>query len=472
MNKEFLWGAATSANQVEGGYNQDGRGLSMIDFAPGGKKRTRIISDPEFDYQIDSSAYKYPNHLGVDFYNNFKEDIKLMAKQGLKAYRMSISWSRIYPNGDDAKPNQAGINFYLQIFKLLKEYKIEPIVTICHFDLPYNLFKMYNGWNSQETIDFFVRYAQTLFENYQDYVKYWITFNEINVSMKVPLFTLGNAYGKSEHKEQEIFRAMHNQLLASSKVIKMGRTINPNFKFGSMSASTAAYSYDCNPVNQLEKILKMRMFLYFAADVQIRGYYPNYAKKYFEQNNIDLIINEEDKILLKNNVVDFHSFSYYQSVVVAKEFNQELVSGNMMSGIKNPFLTATSWNWQIDSTGLRICLNELYERYQIPLMIVENGIGEIDELINGKVEDDYRIEYLKSHIQTMQAAIYEDGVEVIGYTPWTFIDLVSASTGEMSKRYGFVYVDLDDYGNGTLRRIPKKSYYWYKNVIKSNGNEL
>lgn len=465
--KNFMWGGATAANQCEGGYLEDGRGLSVIDCLPGGKERINIMTNDDFDYEIDFEKYNYPNHLGNDFFNRYKEDIKLMKEMNFNTYRMSISWSRIFPMGDETEPNQKGLEFYDKVFEELKKNNIEPLVTIGHFDMPLNLVGKYGGWENPEMIEFFVNYSKTIIKRYKDLVKYWITFNEINSSLFHPMFSMGSKI----ETEEGVYQALHYQLVASAKVIKLGKEINHEAKFASMSIAIANYSFDCDPQNQIDNLINMRMFKFFASDVQVRGYYPTYALNYFKEKNINLKITEEEKELLFDNKVDFHTFSYYMSVIGASG-NKEKTAGNMMNSLKNPFLTASEWGWEIDPKGLRYTLNELYDRYQIPLMIVENGLGATDILKeDNTIDDEYRISYLRQHIIEMEKAI-KDGVDLIGYTPWGWIDLVSASTGEMSKRYGFVYVDLDDNGQGTLNRYKKKSFDWYKNVIASNGEKL
>ncbi len=469
----FLWGGATAANQYEGGFDKGGRGLSVIDFVPGGKERLELRANGGIDlYNMDFDKYSYPNHHGTDFYNHWEEDINLFSEMGFKTFRMSISWSRIYPTGFEDTPNKEGLEFYKNIFLLLKQKNIVPIVTIAHFDIPIVIARELKGWQDKKTIDLYIKFANTIMEEYKDFVEYWIPFNEMNAGLFSPLTTLGFDHTKEDNPNEKTYQAIHNQLIANAKAVKLGHKINKNNKMCSMLIGQATYAFDCNPINQLANITEKRMFKFFCTDVMIRGYYPKYALKYFEQNNINIQISNEDKEILKNNTVDVHTFSYYASSVIDKTHNSQETILNMAHGQSNPFLKASDWGWTIDPIGLRITLNELYERYNIPLMIVENGLGANDKLENDTVIDDYRIEYLKLHIEQMADAINLDGIDLIGYTSWGCIDVVSASTGEMSKRYGYIYVDYNDDGTGTGKRYKKKSFDWYKNVISSNGEEL
>ncbi|WP_169749103.1 glycoside hydrolase family 1 protein [Ornithinibacillus californiensis] len=469
----FLWGGATAANQLEGGYNEGGRGLNIADVLPGGKIRKTVRQNPNFDYTIDKETYTYPNHEAIDFYHRYKEDIALFAEMGFKTYRMSIMWSRIFPNGDELEPNEEGLQFYDNVFDELLKYNIEPVVTLSHYEMPLHLVKEYGGWRSREVVTFFERYAKTVFHRFKDKVKYWLTFNEINSGLKIPLYGLGFHIQKEEDKYQPTFQAFHHQFLASAIAVKLGHEMIPGSKIGCMLLYAPVYAYDSNPENVMYALEEKRLFNYFCGDVQVRGKYPRFINQYFKKNQIELEIHDGDLELLKEGKVDFISLSYYMSRTEKKEKSpEEHGAGNMISGIKNPFLQASDWGWEIDPTGFRISLNELYERYEVPLFVVENGLGAYDTVEeDGSIQDDYRIDYLREHIQAMKDAI-EDGVEMMGYTSWGCIDLVSASTGEMSKRYGFIYVDKHDDGSGTLERKKKKSFYWYQNVIQTNGEYL
>lgn len=474
--KDFLWGASTAANQIEGAWQEDGKGISVIDtLASDLKKGVREEEDSPFENKY------YSSHKAIDFYHHYQEDIKMMADMGLKAYRMSIAWTRIYPNGNDVTPNQKGLTFYHNIFRECKKYNIEPIVTISHYEPPYELSK-YGGWTNRDMIDHYIKYCKTLFIEFKEDVTYWITFNEINCTL-VP-FGIRTAIGMNARMDDPInndhtrFQALHHQFIASAKAVKLAHEINKDFKVGCMIATMTAYPLTCHPEDVMATLKHQQIRNYFCSDVMIRGSYPNYIKRYFEENDIQIDILDEDIKTLKEGCVDFYSCSYYQTYCISgrgegEGVAKEAAAGNLISGLglKNPYLQASEWGWQIDSTGLRYLLNSLYDRYQIPIMIVENGLGAKDELINGEIHDDYRIAYLKEHVKALKEAVC-DGVDVIGYMPWSAIDLVGLSTGSIDKRYGFIYVDMDNAGNGTLKRIPKKSYDWYKHVIETNGEEL
>lgn len=470
----FLWGGATAANQMEGGFYEGGKGLNIADVLPGGKGRLKILQDPGFNFEIDKTKYDYPNHDGIDFYNRYKEDIALFAEMGFKSFRMSIAWTRIFPNGDELEPNEEGLAFYDRVFTELEKHGIEPVVTISHYEMPVNLVKTYGGWRNREVIGFFERYVNAILNRYKNKVKYWMTFNEINSGLIMPIMGLGFSINKEEDKYGPTFQAFHHQFVASALAVKACHEIIPESQIGCMIIYAPVYSYDCDPQNELYALQEERLFNYFCADVQVRGKYPTFIQSYFQKHNIELDIQEGDLELIKEHTVDYIGFSYYMSRTEKKEkTEQEKAQGNIMSGIKNPFLKASDWGWEIDPTGLRISLNKLYDRYEVPLFVVENGLGAYDEIEeDGTIHDDYRINYLREHMIAMRDAIQEDGVEMIGYTSWGCIDLVSASTGEMSKRYGYIYVDKHDDGSGTLERKKKNSFFWYKDVIRTNGEIL
>lgn len=470
----FLWGGATAANQMEGGFHEGNKGLNIADVLPGGKERLKVLSEPGFNFEIDHSKYTYPNHEGIDFYHRYKEDIALFAEMGFKAFRLSIAWTRIFPNGDELEPNEEGLAFYDRVFDELHKYNIEPVVTISHYEMPLNLVKEYGGWRSREVVTFFERYVNAIFNRYKDKVKYWMTFNEINSGLMMPIMGLGFSIQKEEDKYQPTFQAFHHQFVASSIAVKACHEIIPDAKIGCMIIFAPVYAFDSNPENQLYALQEERLFNYFCADVQVRGEYSPFIKRYFEQHKIELKIEEGDLELLKENTVDYIGFSYYMSRTEKRhKTDEDKAHGNILSGIKNPFLKASDWGWEIDPAGLRVSLNKLYDRYGVPLFVVENGLGAYDKIEeDGSIQDDYRIDYLREHIAAMRDAINEDGVEMMGYTSWGCIDLVSASTGEMSKRYGYIYVDKHDEGSGTLDRKKKKSFFWYKDVIATNGENL
>ncbi|MGL4992163.1 MAG: 6-phospho-beta-glucosidase [Sarcina sp.] len=469
--KNFLWGGATAANQCEGAYNVDGRGLANVDIHPSGKDRFKVALGKHEVMGFEEDNF-YPGLEAIDFYHNYKEDIKLFAQMGFKVFRMSIGWTRIFPNGDELEPNEAGLIFYENVFKECKKYNIEPLVTITHFDCPIHLITEYGGWKNREMITFYERLVRVLVNRYKGLVKYWLTFNEINMLLHLPFMGAGIVIGENENKDQVLFTAAHNQLVASALATKIAHEIDPEIKMGCMLAAGNTYPNTPNP-NDVWKSINKDRENYFFIDVQSRGYYPTYALKQMERQGVVLPIEEGDLELLKENTVDFISFSYYSSRLTSADPKvNKYTEGNVFDTLKNPYLKASEWGWQIDPLGLRITLNNIYDRYQKPMFIVENGLGAKDELINGTVNDDYRIEYLREHIKAMKDAIEIDGVDLMGYTSWGCIDLVSASTGEMSKRYGYIYVDRDDLGNGTLKRYKKKSFYWYKKVIESNGEDL
>ncbi|MGN1390073.1 MAG: glycoside hydrolase family 1 protein [Bulleidia sp.] len=469
--ENFLWGASTAANQVEGGWNEDGKGPSVQD---------ALASDPAVEdrievFSIDDDHY-YPSHKASDFYHHWKEDIALFRKLGLKAYRMSIAWSRIFPNGDDEKPNEAGLEFYDQVFDELKKAGIEPIVTISHYEPPLHLSKI-GGWGNRKMIDCYVRYAETIFSRYKGKVHYWLTFNEINcLQLPFGIFTAGGIklhISDPENNEQLRFQALHHQFVASAIAVQKGHQIDPANQIGCMISAQLTYPLTSDPRDVLAAQKHNQMSYLFCGDVMARGSYPSYSKRYFNEHSISIKTEAGDAELLKKGTIDFYSFSYYATTCasVVMEADAIKTSGNLTTGLANPYLIRSEYGWQIDPWGLRYLLNQLYDRYQLPLMIVENGLGAKDEVENGCVHDDYRIDYLKRHIEQLKEAV-ADGVDIIGYCPWSAIDLIGLSTGSIRKRYGFIYVDCDDYGNGTYRRILKDSYYWYQKVILSNGTAL
>ncbi len=469
MRKDFLWGGATAANQAEGGFDLGGRGMSVMDYVPGGKIRLKLLHNSGIDIYNHEEQYNYPNKVGNEFYKYYEEDIALMAEMGFKVYRMSISWSRIYPTGFESKPNQSGIDFYTKIFKLLQQYNIKPLVTICHFDIPVEVARKLDGWYSKTTIELYEKYATTLFEHFSEYVEYWIPFNEMNVGAFGALMPLGVDTNRFDNSLEVTYQSIINQLVANAKVIEIGKKY-PNTKFGTMIAAHASYAYDCNPINQLANTISARMFRFFCGDTQVFGKIPNYAYKYFESNNLKLDINQEEITLLSENTVDFLSFSYYSSSAVDEVTEREKSNGNMFVSTKNPFLDESEWGWTLDPIGFRIILNELYDRYRIPLFVAENGLGAYDTVEeDGSINDDYRIDYLEKHVKAMQDAVELDGVDLFGYTLWGWIDLVSAGSGQFDKRYGLVHVDYNDNGTGTFKRTKKKSFYWYQKVISENG---
>ena len=475
FRKDFLWGGATAANQFEGAWDEDGKGISVPDLCTNGTAtETKWITT-----EIRPDRF-YPSHEASDFYHHYEGDIALMAEMGFKVFRMSINWTRIFPTGEEDTPNEKGLAFYDRVFDCCKKYGIEPLVTISHYEMPYALVEKYNGWASREMIAIFEKYAHVLFERYQDKVTYWLTFNEINSSVMPfgAVLNTGTIRGyegpvnEVPDNKQERFQALHHMFLASAKVVKYAHEHYPNFKIGDMNIFATSYPLTSDPDDVIENQQHMNISNWFCSDVQVRGEYPFYIHRYFEENGIKLEMEPGDAAVLKEGVVDFYTFSYYMSNCITAHGGVESAGGNIIGGCQNPYLKESDWGWQIDPKGLRYSLNEIYARYGKPMMVVENGLGAYDTVADdGSIHDDYRIEYLREHIRQMREAVI-DGVDLLGYTPWGCIDLVSASTGEMAKRYGFIYVDKHDDGTGTLERKRKDSFFCYQKVIESNGEEL
>ncbi|WP_352416799.1 family 1 glycosylhydrolase [Clostridium tertium] len=462
--KNFLWGGAIAANQAEGAYNEDGKGLSVADILAVGADRFKNV-----ELEINENKY-YPSHEAIDFYHTYKEDIRELSELGMKCFRTSIAWSRIFPNGDDKEPNEKGLEFYDNLFDELLKNGMEPVITISHFETPLNLITKYGGWKNRKLIDFYVNYCTVIFNRYKNKVKYWMTFNEINHAHTLPLIAAAIVVKEDENKLQDIYQASHNMLVASAKAVIMGHGINKDFKIGCMLSLSPIYPASCKPEDVFESYELRRRSLFYS-DIQMLGEYPSYFKRIAKENNITIEMEDEDIEILKKGVCDYLGFSYYRSSL--HEAGMKILgnTGGLL-GKKNPYLSETKWGWPIDPLGLRYVCNELTDRYHKPLFIVENGLGAIDEVTeDGKIHDEERMEYLKKHVIMMNEAI-EDGADIIGYTWWGPIDIVSAGTGEMKKRYGFVYVDKDNNGNGTLKRIKKDSYNYYKQIIATNGENL
>ncbi len=463
--ENFLWGGATAANQCEGAYDEDGKGLSIQDVLPKGFK---VITDGPT-----------PDNLklrGIDHYHRYKEDIALFAEMGFKVYRFSIAWSRIFPTGEETVPNEAGLKFYEDLIDECLKYGIEPLITLSHYETPLALAKKYDGWRSRKMIDLYLKYCETVFNRYKGKVKYWLTFNEINSILHQPFMSGAILTPKEKLSKQDLYQAIHHELVASAKAVKLAHEIDPNYKVGCMILAVTIYPLTSNP-DDLIKVMELNDDYYLFSDIQARGGYPYFTKRLFAADNIQLDITDEDREALKHTV-DFVSFSYYSSNCACADPTKGEPSGsNMTPGLRrNPYSKVTEWGWQIDPQGLRYTLNRLYARYQKPLFIAENGLGANDELIDdgkgGKtVIDDYRIKYMNDHLVQVGKAI-QDGVEVMGYTAWGCIDLISCSTAEIKKRYGMIYVDLNSDGSGTMERYRKKSFDWYKNVIATNGGTL
>ncbi|SDE70248.1 6-phospho-beta-glucosidase [Fontibacillus panacisegetis] len=477
---EFLWGGATAANQIEGAYLDGGKGLSTSDFAaykdPYAKGKVNnftfdVTSHELQEYTNNSEKYLFPKRWGIDFYNRYKEDIALFAEMGFKCFRLSISWARIFPTGLEQEPNEEGLSFYDAVFDECAKYGIEPLVTMSHYEMPIELTKKYNGWVSRKLIHLFEKYARCILERYKNKVNYWITFNEMNMNLNSLYTGAGVLEDLVDDSLQAAYQASHNQFLASALAVKAAKEINPQIQIGCMINQIEAYAHTCKPEDQLQAVKSNQLNMFYP-DVQARGYYPTYIFNYFEENNIQIEFKPEDELILKEGIVDFVAISYYMSHVAEAREDASKLAGTFDSPIKNEFLELSQWDWPIDPIGLRISLIKLYDRFQKPLFVCENGLGAKDVLTKEKkVHDDYRIDYLSKHIQQMKEAVKE-GVDLMGYTPWGCIDLISCGTSQMSKRYGFIYIDQNDEGNGSLERIRKDSFYWYKDVIASNGNTL
>lgn len=466
---DFLWGGACAANQFEGAWDVDGKGPSVPDLCTNGSH-----TSPKWVTTAVRSDRLYPSHEAIDFYHHYEEDIALFAEMGFKTFRTSINWTRIFPTGMETEPNEKGLEFYDKVFDCCKKHGIEPLVTISHYELPYALVEKYNGWASRELIEFYMNYCKAIFERYKDKVKYWLTFNEINMLLHMPFMGAGLLFAPGENVQQVKYQAAHHELVASAKAVKLAHAIMPDAMVGCMLAAGQFYPRTCAPAD-VQAAAEADRDNYFFIDVQSRGEYPVWAKKRMERAGIALQMEPGDEQLLKEGTVDFISFSYYSSrcTTVDPELMNKASGNAIMDAVKNPYLKASDWGWAIDPVGLRITMNSLYDRYQKPLFIVENGLGAVDKVeADGSIHDTYRIDYLRAHIEQMEKAINEDGLPLLGYTTWGPIDLVSASTGEMKKRYGFIYVDKDNEGKGTLARSRKDSFYWYKKVIASDGEDL
>ncbi|MCY7714197.1 6-phospho-beta-glucosidase BglA [Bacillus altitudinis] len=476
LPKDFLWGGALAAHQFEGGWNAAGKGPSVVDVMTAGahgvpRQITETIEEGTF----------YPNHEAIDFYHRYKEDIAMFAEMGLKCLRTSIGWSRIFPKGDEEEPNEAGLQFYDDVFDELIKHGIEPVITLSHFEMPLHLAREYGGFRSRKVAEFFAKFAEVCFNRYKDKVTYWMTFNEINNKMDVnnPLFLWTNSgvsVKEGENAKEVMYQAGHHELLASAWAVAKGKEINPSFQIGAMVSHVPIYPYSSNPEDVMlaEEYMRQR---YFFPDVQVRGYYPSYALKEFEREGYHIPFEEGDEESLRKGKVDYLGFSYYMSTTVksdaVSDHHGDIVNGALPHGVENPYIKSSDWGWSIDPTGLRYTLNRFYDRYQIPLFIVENGFGAIDQVEeDGSIHDPERIQYLASHIQALKKAVEYDGVDLIGYTPWGIIDIVSFTTGEMKKRYGMIYVDRDNEGNGSMKRLKKDSFTWYQNVIATNGEEV
>lgn len=473
LRKDFLWGGASAAHQFEGAWQEGGKGISIADVMTAGDNVTkahRRITDGVVEGE------DYPNHLGVDFYHHYKEDIAMFAEMGFKCFRTSIAWTRIFPRGDEEEPNEEGLKFYDDLFDECRKYGIEPVVTLAHFETPYTLAKEYGGFMNRKCIDFFVKYATTCFKRYSGKVKYWMTFNEINNQADANAHNLIQAGGiltedGNPDNEYIMYQSAYNELVASARAVKAAHLINPDMKVGCMIAFCPVYPASYRPEDVMCSYAAMNQ-KYWYLDVHARGYLPNNILRKWERRGYDITMDPQDAADLREGVVDYVAFSYYMSAAV-ENHGDMLFDYAGTNYVRNKYLKVSDWGWQIDPLGLRYSLNWLYDRYQKPLMIVENGFGAYDKVeADGMVHDDYRIEYLSNHIAAMKDAVETDGVDLMGYTMWAPIDIVSASTGEYDKRYGLIYVNYNNAHEGDMSRSRKKSFYWYKRVIETNGEEL
>ncbi|TCI36281.1 glycosyl hydrolase family protein [Exiguobacterium sp. SH4S7] len=474
MKTDFLWGGAIAAHQVEGAWQTDGKGISIADVMTAGtKNQARKITDGVLPGEY------YPNHEGIDFHGRYKEDVKMFAEMGFKCLRTSIAWTRIFPNGDEAEPNEAGLQFYDDLFDELLRHDIEPVITLAHFEMPYHLVKQYGGWRNRKMIDFFTTFAVTVMKRYKDKVKYWLTFNEINNQriLDNPLYSWTNSgilYAEDDDKLETMYQAAHYQFVASASIVIEGKKINPDFQIGCVLAATPNYPLTSDPEDILLAQREDDQQLFFT-DVHVRGHYPKRFIKEWERRGYHFDMTEADVDILKAGTVDYIGITYYLSNTVsvrpeAERLNDELLGNETI--VANPYVESTEWGWSIDPIGLRYYLNLLNNRYELPIFIVENGFGYADRFEDGRVHDQERIEYLNQHITQMKLAVEVDGVDVIGYTVWGCIDPISFTTGEMKKRYGFIYVDRDNDGKGTLNRYRKDSFEWYRHVVRTNGKSL
>ena len=469
----FLWGGAVAAHQLEGAYNIGGKGLSIMDVCTvGSVHEHRQITKGIIEGKI------YPNHDAIDFYHRYKEDIALFAQMGFRCFRTSIAWTRIFPTGEESEPNEVGLQFYDDMFDECLKYGIQPVITLSHFEMPYALVEKYGGWRDRKLIDLFVKFATVCFQRYQHKVKYWMTFNEINNQANFEhegsiYSDSGILYKEGENKEKTMYQVAHYELVASAKAIAIGRNIIPDAHFGCMIAMCPIYPYSCKP-EDIVMAYKAMQKRYYYTDVHVFGKYPANILALWKRKGFDIDVTEEDYQILQSGCVDYIGFSYYMSFAIQhKKENQYFDYNEAKDLVKNPHVDASDWGWQVDPVGLRYALNWFTDRYHLPLFIVENGLGAYDKVENdGSIHDTYRIDYLRKHIEQMRLAVDEDGVDLIGYTPWGCIDLVAASTGQMSKRYGFIYVDKQDDGTGSLKRSKKDSFFWFQKVIKTNGEDI
>lgn len=472
---DFLWGGAIAANQAEGAFDSGGKGLSIADIhkleenssnEELQKKQHNGITTEEIKQNAADKTGNYPKRRGIDFYHSYPEDLELLAEMGFKTFRTSIDWTRIFPNGDEEKPNEEGLKFYDQLINKVVELGMEPVISMLHYETPLHIAIEYGGWNNPKVVDLFVKYAQTILDRFSDRVKYWIVINQINLIGAEPFNSTAIPRDTVENYEEAMYQGVHNQFVASALIQKYAKERYPSCQIGTMSSIVHVYPYSSHPKDNLLAFQKNRME-YFFTDVQFNGEYPQYMLNYFEENHIDIVITEEQRHLLKHYPMDYLAVSYYYTNT-GKYGENDL---SQMSVTPNPSLEVSPWGWAIDPDGFYITLSSYWDRYHKPILIAENGIGMYDQLEDGQVHDPYRIDYYREHLSAMKKAM-RDGAHIIGFCAWGPIDIISCSSAQMSKRYGFIYVDYDNEGNGTGRRIKKDSFEWYKRIIETNGNSL
>ncbi|WP_053367792.1 glycoside hydrolase family 1 protein [Bacillus sp. FJAT-27245] len=471
--KDFLFGGAVAACQIEGAFDADGRGLSTSDLHKYNSKMDRGNIKYEgggtlqtiIERMNDKEGY-YPKRHGIDFYHTYEQDLALLAELGLKTFRTSISWSRIFPRGDEEFPNEKGLAFYDKLIDEIISNGMVPIITMAHYDIPLTLVTEYGGFANRKVTDFFVRYAKVLLERFGEKVPYWIVFNQVNLVPTVQFGSLGLCDDQAENMEELMYQAVHNQFVATARVKEIAKNMGLTTKIGTMVSDCTRYPASCKPEDIVWTMKKNRM-QYFFTDVQLNGEYPQYALKYFSDNNISITMEDGDQELLANNKMEFLGISYYSTYIVDYEKNTMAIN----SYEQNPYLKPTPWNWRVDPLGFYNSISQYWDRYKVPIIIAENGYGAIDKLEDGTVHDDYRVDYYRVHLKVLKECM-DEGVEVLAYLAWAPIDIVSSSSSEMSKRYGFIYVDIDDDGQGSRKRIKKDSFSWYQKVIHTHGESL
>lgn len=468
----FLWGGAIAASQIEGAWREDGKGIGICDlfiYDPNkdvSSLHTSHMTKDEVAFAIEDKTGYYPKRNGIDFYHTYKEDLKYLKEMGFKTLRFSINWCRIFPNGDDSEPNEKGLQFYSDFIDEVIANGMEPIISMLHYEIPVGITKTYGGWHNKTVIELFINYGKTLLDHFGDRVTYWIAINQINLFHIEPFNSLGICIDSVLNYEEAAYQGIHNQMVATAYIKQYAKEHHKNVKIGTMLADLTAYPESSNPDDAVLALHHNRMS-YYMSDVQFRGAYPQYILRYFKEHKYKITITETEENILKLNTLDFLAISYYFSQMVS----YEKLKDDYIGSVKNPNLKTNPWGWNIDPKGLYHCISQYWDRYQKPIMIAENGFGQYDKIEDGYIHDDYRINYLKQHIEQLKECV-KDGVDVFAYCSWGPIDLVSASTQEMEKRYGYVYVDIDNFGKGTKQRIRKDSFYWYKEVIASNGEKL